>query len=217
MWIAVLGGSVALSLLPNVPGFETLHGWLPPLQAIRAFGRAGQMALVAVAVLASFGVAAMAIRWPRHQAAIGLAILALVNLEALRAPMRWAEFKGVDPVYRTLTTAPGAIAEMPMFSPRDIFGNARYMVNATGHHRPIINGYSGFMPPSYGANYEALRSFPDLQALQRLHALGVTHVVVHRDWYPPERVEEIERSPGLGIVARSGSIAIFRVLSIGAH
>ena len=217
MWVAVLAGSVALSLLPNVPGFETLHGWLTPLQAIRAYGRSGQMALVAVAVLASFGVAAMAIRWPRHQAVIGLAVLALINLEALRAPMRWAEFKGVDPVYRTLATAPGAVAEMPMFSPRDIFGNARYMVNATSHHRPLINGYSGFMPPSYGPNYEELRSFPDLQALQRLHALGVTHVVVHGDWYPPERVAEIERSPGLGIVARSGSIAIFRVLSMGAH
>lgn len=217
MWAAVLAGSVLLSLLPNVPGFETLHDWLPPLQAIRAYGRAGQMALVAVAVLGAFGVAAVTARWPRQQAAVGLLLLALVNLEALRAPMRWAEFRGVDPIYETLASVPGAVAELPLFPPRDIFGNARYMVNATLHHRPLVNGYSGFMPPGYARIYDDLHGFPDLTSLSRLHALGVTHVVVHRDWFPPERQDSIEHSPGLGIVARSGPIAIFQVRSTGAH
>ena len=57
MWLAVVAGSVLLSVLPRLPGFAWLHEHVPPLGAIRCYSRAGQMALIGMAVLAGYGAA----------------------------------------------------------------------------------------------------------------------------------------------------------------
>ena len=215
-WLFVFAGALALSLLPHVPGFATLHAWLPPLQVIRAYSRAGQLALVAIAMLAGFGVAAALQRWPARARTIGLAAAVLVNAEALRAPLWWAPFEGVPPVYQVLANEPAAVvAELPVFSTRRIFGNARYMLNATVHRHPIINGYSGFMPPSYGPMQKSVASFPEPGALATLHSLGVTHVVVHENWMSRPRLERIAQSSALARIATDGPIAIYRLRSGG--
>jgi len=215
-WLFVFAGALALSLLPHLPWFPTLHDWLPPLQGIRAYSRAGQMALVAIAMLAGFGLAAALQRWPSRAGAIGLAAVVLVNAEALRAPLRWAPFDGIPTIYRVLSAEPpGVVAELPAFSPGNIFGNARYMLNATAHRRPIVNGYSGFMPPSYGVTYEAVATFPEADALAALHALGVTHVVVHEGWMSGPRLTAIAQSPALTRIAGDHSISIYRLRSGG--
>jgi hypothetical protein len=215
-WLFVFVGALALSLLPHLPGFAMLHAWLPPLQVIRAYSRAGQMALVAVAMLAGFGLAAALQRWPSRAGAIGLAAVVLVNAEALRAPLWWAPFAGISPVYATLAAEPNAVvAEMPVFRTRSIFGNARYMLNATVHRHPIVNGYSGFMPPSYGPMQASVASFPEGKALAALHALGVTHVVVHANMMSGPRLDRIAQSPALARVASDGPITIYRLRSGG--
>ena len=62
-------GSVLLSLLPHLPGFAWLHDHVPPLAAIRCYSRAGQMALVGMAVLAGFGAARLLAELGRSRAA----------------------------------------------------------------------------------------------------------------------------------------------------
>lgn len=217
MWGAVAAGCVLFSMLPLLPGFGTMHSVLWPLQALRAYGRAGQMALVAAGVLAAFGVLALTgRRSPATARWIGIALLALVNLEAFRAPMAWRPFDGIPAIYDTLASVPQAtIVELPLFRRRDIFGNARYMLNATRHHHPIVNGYSGFVPPGYHRIQQAVEAFPDVSALAALHEIGVTHIVVHRDWFPPDRLKQIEASPALRIVSQQGPIAIYRLTTGG--
>lgn len=215
-WLFVFAGALGLSLLPHLPGFAALHAWLPPLQVIRAYSRAGQMALVAIAMLAGFGLAATLQRWPSRAGVIGLAAVVLVNAEALRAPLWWAPFDGISPVYAALAAEPNAVvAEMPVFRPRSIFGNARYMLNATVHRHPIVNGYSGFMPPSYGPMQASVASFPEADALAALHGLGVTHVVVHENWMSKPRLARIAQSSALARVAGDGRITIYRLRSGG--
>jgi hypothetical protein len=51
-------GAVLLSVTPRLPGFEWAHSHLPGLSAIRGYSRAGQFALIAVALLAGSA-------WPR--------------------------------------------------------------------------------------------------------------------------------------------------------
>ena len=146
----------------------------------------------------------------------GLAAVVLVNAEALRAPLWWAPFDGIPPVYAALAAEPNAVvAEMPVYSPRNIFGNARYMLNATVHRHPIVNGYSGFMPPSYGPMQASVASFPESDALAALHALGVTHVVVHGNRMSGPRLARIAQSPALSRVASDGPITIYRLRSGG--
>lgn len=212
MWGAVLAGSILLSVAPHLPGFAVLHRWLPPFQVIRAFSRAGQIALVAVAVLAAFGTLALLERAPRRAGAIGVLLLALVNVEALRAPLWWAPYPGTPAIYTVLRDVPRAVVvELPLFDRRSFFGNARYMVYATVHRKPIVNGYSGFAPRGYDETRKALGGFPDLTALSHLHGLGVTHVVVHQRWFNAARMAAIDRSPALSRVASDGAIAIYEI------
>ena len=130
--------------------------------------------------------------------------------------MTWQPFDGIPAIYNTLASVPRAIiVELPLFRRRDIFGNAQYMLNATRHHHPIVNGYSGFVPPGYQRIQQAVELFPDVPALAALHELGVSHVVVHQKWFLPDRLKQIEASPALRIVSQQGPIAIYRLTSGG--
>jgi sugar phosphate isomerase/epimerase len=87
------------------------------------------------------------------------------------------------------------------------------MINATRYRHPLVNGYSGFAPPDFDARAQALRAFPADVALEMMHKLGVTHVVVHRTGALEERRAEIDASPALRLVAEEGDIAIYRFVS----
>ena len=51
------------------------------------------------------------------------------------------------------------------------------MVEALGHRRPIVNGYSGQRPPFFGGAVAALSTFPSVEAAWMLHDLDVRFVV----------------------------------------
>jgi hypothetical protein len=267
MWLGVVLGSVLLSALPRLPGFEWLHEHVPAMGALRCYSRAGQMALVGMAVLAGYGAARLmraldvrsrpgpgtggndaaaldgptnentgqypgeeqssgaerhAGRIPRSLAigplrtaraamVVGFALLAAINLEALRAPFWYRDFSGIPAIYNRLRDEPHAIVvEMPFYDRRAFFGNAEYMINATRHRHPIVNGYSGFAPPDFDVRAEALRAFPGDAALQMMHQLGVTHVVVHSTRAMEQRRAAIDATSALRLVVEEDGIAIYR-------
>jgi len=103
---------------------------------------------------------------------------------------------------------------MPFYGRGAFFGNAGYMINATRHRHPIVNGYSGFAPPGFEATAQTMRAFPGDSALELMDTLGVTHVVVHRNTAPMQRRRAlIDASPALRLVAEQDGIAIYQVLS----
>jgi hypothetical protein len=213
MWVGVVVGAVLLSVFPRVPGFEWLHANIPALGALRCYSRAGQMALVGAGVLAGYGAARVFGRLGtgRAGAVAGIALAAAVNMEALRAPLLYREFPGIPPIYDRLREERNAVVvELPFYDRRNFFGNAGYMINATRHRHPIVNGYSGFAPPDFDAVAQDLRAFPADAALERMHALGVTHVVVHRTTGMEERRAAIDASPSLRLTAEQDGIAIYR-------
>jgi hypothetical protein len=147
-------------------------------------GLTSQMVLLMIAVLAGFGAADLCrrARSARTSAAVaaGVTLCALVNIEARRAPLVFTPFSEIPAIYDVLARERSAvIVELPLYEPRAFFGNARYMLSSTRHWRPRLNGYSGFRPASYFEHYDAVHGFPDAATLSALHALGVTHVVVH--------------------------------------
>jgi hypothetical protein len=213
MWLGVVLGSVLLSALPRLPGFPWLHEHISGLGAIRCYSRAGQMALVGMGVLAGYGTARLlALVGTRRAAALtGAVIIAAVNLEALRAPMWYRDFPGVPAVYDRLRDEPHAVVvELPFYGRRAFFGNAGYMINATRHRHPIVNGYSGFAPPDFDATAAAISTFPGDAALEAMHKLGVTHVVVHMGGMAQRR-EAIDASSSLQLFTEEDGIAIYRV------
>ena len=227
MWLAVVAGSVLLSALPQMPGFAWLHAHVPALGAIRCYSRAGQMALVGMGVLAGYGAAALLGTWGRGGGgtwgrggvgakgrALAVVLVAAVNLEALRAPLWYRDYPGVPAIYNTLRDQPNAVViELPFYGRGGFFGNAGYMINATRHRRPLVNGYSGFAPPGFEATAQMMRAFPREDALQLLDTLGVTHVVVHRATGPMQRRRAlIDASPRLQLAAEQDGIAVYRIV-----
>ena len=105
------------------------------------------------------------------------------------------------------------VAEFPFYHPRQVFGNAQYMLNSTSHWRPLVNGYSGFLPASYGAHYGELQGFPDERSLKALRDLFVTHVVVHH--LPPSRVSAafgpMPPLAALEPIAQSPQLTVYRL------
>ena len=211
-------GCVAVSMLPNTPIYPPLHRLIPLFRVVRVQAHIGQIVLLMVAVVAGFGVATLGRRWrnARTWPAVAVALCALVNLEALRAPFEYTPFSEIPSVYDTLAGEPGAvIVEFPFYAPRVFHANGPYMLNSTRHWRPMLNGYSGFRPASYDATYEAIDGFPDDRSLIALHERGVTHVVVHTEPFcgmaGPVRCAAVLHRASLQKVAADDSINIFRL------
>jgi hypothetical protein len=219
MAAAIGAAGVALSFGPALPGYATMYRWLPLLQGVRGAARFGILALVAVAVLAGIGVAALGARfgkrtwWP---AAVVLVIVA-VNAEALRAPIAFRHAGGIPRIYESLRSPSVlAVAEFPFFEPEGIHRNATYVLNSTAHWKPLVNGYSGFVPASYPSVAAALRGFPSDRARSELGRLGVSHVVVHLDAYggrAGEMASALSATPWLMLDASENQIRVYRVVT----
>ena len=202
-----------LSFGAALPGYAVLYQALPVLKGIRLVSRFGYLAIVAVAVLAGFGLAELrrtALRPWRHAASV--AAFALIILEPLAIPKRYARVDEVSPVYEQLAQERSAIvAELPMYPSRAIFLNARYMLNSTVHWKPLLNGYTGFVPASYHAHLELAATFPSPSSIEGLRRVGVTHVVVHRRLIGAPVFDMAARSPGLDLIGSDGDVALYRL------
>jgi hypothetical protein len=211
-------GCIAVSMLPRTPIYPLLHRSILLFRSVRVGAHMGQIVLLLIAVLAGFGVAGLQRRWRdrRGWALLAAVLFVLVNLEALRAPLEYTPFAGIPTVYDSLRNAPDAVViELPFWEPRIFFANAPYMLNATRHWRPMLNGYSGFRPHSYDETYDAIQGFPDVPSLIALHDRGVTHIAVHVEqfsaMYGRDRYEAIWHSPSLQPAADGGGIDVFRL------
>jgi hypothetical protein len=207
---------VVLSLGPAVvPGYETLFYKVPLLQGIRTTSRFGYLGIVAVAVLGGFGLA-----WTRGrlaqragwQIAITAVALAVLFAESIAAPISYAPFTAIPSIYALPAAEPEAVVvEMPMAPPDEQYLDAPDLLDSTLNWRPLINGYSGFTPPSYRRHYADMRDFPATASIAALQSAGVTDVFVRLDRFSPVVVEAIGRAPALHRVALDGAIALYHL------
>jgi hypothetical protein len=209
MCAAVAAGCALVSMAPRLPGYEHIHKLVPLFWALRAPARLGQVVLLALAVLAGFGIAQLERRWSQWRGwpALAVAAVALINAEAFRAPLPYRPFDGIPKVYNRMIFEESAIvAEFPLWEPRQTFANGRYMLNSTVHWKPLVNGYSGFVPASYFSLYEDVKNFPAPSALDALRRRGITHVIVH-----DAALADSARATGaFEQIANEAGIAIFR-------
>ena len=119
----------------------------------------------------------------------------------------------VPAVYRWLAsqTPSGAILELP-------FGHAedyQYTYFSTYHWLPILNGRSGFIPPTYVQLTSELNALPSQPVIHSLSAVGVKWIVVHTDRLNPHEVLSWGTKrfvdAGLEVVAEFGSDVVYKV------
>jgi hypothetical protein len=213
MCLAIGLSGLVLSFGPKVPGYATLYELVPLLHSIRAPARFGYLVIVATALLAGFGLVELRRRMPpRVGTPLSVVVLVLATLDPLAAPLRLVRFNGIPAIYRQLRAEPDAVvAELPLPAPRSFFQNASYMLNSTEHWKPMLNGYSGFLPLSYRRHVELLGGFPQAESVAALRALGVTHAFVHLDQLGSLTVEDLDRVAGLSRLSVEGTIALYRI------
>ena len=153
------------------------------IQGLRIVARFGLLMLMCAGVLSAVGLLTLrrryGTRWWFPAAAI--AALVIVNVEVLRAPRPYEEFEGIPAIYETLASVrdPAVVVEFPFPAAQRNSPNAEYMLASTVHWKPLLNGYSGFVPASYRRRAETLARFPDGDTLNELIDAGVTHIMIH--------------------------------------
>jgi hypothetical protein len=188
-----------LSLGTATPVYGWLFAVFPPMQGLRAAARFGNLFLLGVAVLGGLGLSWWRHEGPgpldaarqtpgpgpsprrRHRYLVAIALVALANLESLRAPFEYRDFTGIAGIYKLLAQEPGRVvlAEQPFFPRWAIFENAPYVLASTAHWRPLMNGYSGYTPDTYQRYADSFWYFPEERSIQAMKDAGVTHVMVH--------------------------------------
>ncbi|NKB88559.1 MAG: hypothetical protein GKS06_10095 [Acidobacteria bacterium] len=124
---------------------------LKPFRSIRAVGRFGMVTSFFLACAAALAVASSA-QAPSRRRLVGVTLALAVAGELWVAPITAYDAYADDhPVYDELALLPGTgpIAHVPIMAPPFPAASTQYLLGATRHWRPMVNGYSGFIPPTY--------------------------------------------------------------------
>ncbi len=183
----------------------TLLTWLPGFDAIRVparFAMLGALCLAVAAGLALDRIVAVS-RHPRTRYGVALLAMTAIALDQWTRPMPL-----ILPPGRVLLpeASRATVVELP---PDEGVVNTHAMYRAMQHQRPLVNGYSGHVPPHYAVLWHALRR-NDPSALVELARGRPLIIVVH------DRIDTggamrrlVESLPGIQAHSTSGVGGLF--------
>ena len=185
--------SMELSFGFNRPLFALLYESVPPFSNIRVPARYSVLAGLALAVLAGFGAARVFARWPRLRPALMAVMLAAISYEAVPNIELVRPWLTPPPIYESLANKPPSVlAEFPMPEPRtDSLSEFSYLYFSTFHWQKLVNGQSGWLPPTYVDMLEEEKDFPSERAIAYLRQRGVDYVAVHGAFYDPKKFADV--------------------------
>ena len=152
-------------------------------------GAAIRMGLVAVLVLGILGESAQELDLSNHR------------------DVRPAQ---IEPYSWLATQPPGPVIEFPFRGDSGDIWDAYW---GTYHWQPLVNGWSGFVPPGTVYLSRALAAFPDPATVALLQGLEVRHVVVHLWQYPKDQQAalrtRLDATPGLTPAHQAGEDYVY--------
>jgi hypothetical protein len=208
----VVAGLVAFDGSLGVNGvlYSSLYHFFSPLHSVRAPARFAILVVLTLALLAGHGAARLLslVADVRLRAVGALLLTAAIVADAWPRYDRLPVWRSPPAIYASLPAARSVLFEFPVHSPADRFSeNLPYMYFSMWHWRPMVNGYSGFTPPSYAALLEGTSTFPDPAALQYLARVGVTHIALNcRLWEPDvcaSTMSRLDAAAGVRRLARA--------------
>lgn len=195
--LAVVGlCGLIISFGLNSPFYELLRAIALPYRGLRAPARAAILLYLALAALAAFGWARAMRGRSRRTIALATAIASVALLAEYRTTLSvWMEIpRQPAEVYRWLAKQPrSVVAEVPFARAEALhtISDGLYMFNSTTHWQPIVNGYSGFFPPTFLMLGEYTKNFPDDTSIGYLKQRGVDLIVIHGGIVGPEKFGEM--------------------------
>ena len=210
----VLGAWLSLGPVPRLHGvpaalpglYDLLFTYVPGYSGLRVAQRFAMVLMMALSVLAGIGAAQLARRAAPAGAAFAAA-LAVAHLTvqwmgpiALDGPLLAAGVHSTPEYLRPSTAVPSIYRFVAATEPSAVlvelpFGDPgyelRYMYFGLAHERRLLNGYSGFFPPSYLRRAADLRD-PSANWDRAWSALSpATYVVVHGQAFEAQRAQAI--------------------------
>jgi hypothetical protein len=212
--------SLWAALGPRFGLYAVLYRVVPGFDLVRVPSRFATLTLLALGILAAFGLERLSRRWPR----VAPLVLVLLVTEFWVAPLDARPYRiEIPAIDRWLAEQGGSepIVELPVADPRDTHRAASlqstYMLHSTAHWRPLVNGYSGFTPAFHDQLFRTLVNFPDERSLDALDEIGVRRAVVHPSLYSPDDwpaiQERLAASPRLRLVHEEGDGLLFEIIA----
>ncbi|MCJ7582567.1 MAG: discoidin domain-containing protein [Candidatus Aminicenantes bacterium] len=182
-----------------IPGpYMLFYKWVPGFSSLRVPSRLFALTMMALSVLAGYGIHRLlgSFSSVRKKIVIGSLAGALILLDFVSIPLPIVGIEVGDKIpaiYSSVKKLPAdaALIELPM--PNLGVGRAYdaiYMYYSTFHWRSIVNGYCGFNPPGYLIVREAMETFPSEASLNLLRDLEVGYVLVHSQGFRSEKGRE---------------------------
>jgi hypothetical protein len=173
--------------------------WIPGFSFIRECSRFTIVGLLGIAVLAGMGFDRLtAALTAQKRLALAIAAGVFLIAEFAAMPLAVQPTTAVVPaIDRWLDSQPKpfVVAEVPSPRPSQMGPferqQAAFMIHSTAHWQKTVHGYSGWRTPLHEALYWEMLDFPNEKVLESLSSLGVTHIVVHTELYPPGEWERV--------------------------
>jgi hypothetical protein len=211
MWAYALGLLVAFDVSLGFNGilYTALYDYFLPFRALRIPARMGIMVSFSLAVLAGYGAARLgeAVRAAARRAAfVSIGVLLVVEYASKPLPL-WSAPTAPPAVYADIIRDRGDSPTAVIFEfPTGHMEDPEYLYYSTFHWQYLVNGYSGFFPPSYLKVVRAVANFPDRSSFDAIKSHGARYVVVHGEWLYGARyqqlIAELDRRPDLKLISR---------------
>ena len=191
-----------LSLGFNGLLYPWFHAYVMPYRGLRVPARMAMLVGFSLAVLAGYG-AARLMRLTRNKPLASRLLFGAMTVLMFAEYRATLQLKTIPrtppPIYDALSEGRrNVLLELPLIRP-DISIEPMFMYFSTFHWYTLVNGYSGFKPPSYDELLKAIEGFPDGASLAELRRRGVNHVIVHEAYFPrgayDTMVSRLDRCP----------------------
>ncbi len=190
--------------------YRALYDYFLPFRALRIPARMGIMVGFSLAVLAGYGAARIGerLRSPAARRAVFVAIGALMLVEYASTPLPlWRPPAAPPQAYADIIRDRGDSPTAVLFEfPTGHMEDPEYLYYSTFHWQYLVNGYSGFFPPSYLRVVKAVQNFPDATSFDVIKSHGARYIVIHGEWLYGARyvtlVADLDRRPDLKLISR---------------
>lgn len=196
-------GMLALAVIMTIPAGPStpLHHYVPGFDALRGVNRIHIMSMLAVSVLAAYGIAALSARLSRGWGAVLTAILGLVIvIEYNCVPIPLVTIPSSDDtpaVYQWLASQEEdfAFVEYPILSRLQVW----QVFFSTYHWKRLVTGASAFPSKTYIALRRRKENVPSSSTLEDFERIGVRYLVVH-EW-PSENIAADQLQAGVDLLS----------------
>lgn len=163
--------------------YSLLYNFFPGFKGLRVSGRIYTVFIMSLGILAGFGVKRLRPHL-RKFSFLTLFIPVIVLAEYINIPFNLGCRIGTDPapVYKKLNELKkdAVVIELPMPDWYSQFSHEiEYLYWSVFHWRRLVNGYSGYSPPTYWVISEKIKYFPTDDTVEMLKILNVDYVIVH--------------------------------------